>query len=114
MCKVGDMRFNSIIPIILISSLTALATDLPRPLADHPGNIFVAGERVVVPTTAPAGNWKLSDYDRVSKDVAAADGKIDLGNLPVGYYELRRDKDPGRITVGVIAPLAAPTPPTSP
>src|SRR5205823_806992 len=105
-----DMRF---LCILLLASL-ATAAELPRPRSDHPGNIFLAGERVVVSVPAPDTSWKLSDYERVTRTMAAEDGKLDLGELPIGYYELRGGDEKDRITVGVIAPLAAPTPPTSP
>src|SRR6266511_2125339 len=88
--------------LILLAASSLLAAATPRPLPDHPGNIFVEGEDVVLPaTTQPA---KLFDYD--GHEVAAR------GKLPIGYYELRPENGP-RITLGVIAPLKAPTPATS-
>jgi hypothetical protein len=107
---------------------------IPKPLPDHPGNVFLTGEDVVVPMPSAkeeqGGAWRLVDYE--GKTVAegkAADGKATLGKLPVGYYELRRVVDAPsptpppqggeaprqpRVTVGVLAPLGAPTPMTSP
>ena len=44
------------------------------------------------------------------------EGRAELGKLPVGYYELRGDGGAGsnRVTLGVLEPLRAPTPLTSP
>lgn len=105
------MRF--LLPILLLVPIT-FARDLPHPLPDHPGNIFVAGEHVVVSVPKSDGAWKLLDYEKKSTDVTAKDGKIDLGELGVGYYELRNPNAPDKITLGVIAPLKAPTPDNSP
>ncbi len=55
------------------------------------------------------------DYDHKVTDVTSKDGKLDLGKLPIGYYELRRGNETEKTTtVGVIAPLSAPTPDDSP
>jgi hypothetical protein len=93
---------------------------LPRPLANHPGNIFLQTEdvTVLVPPSLPR-EWKLIDYDRKVMAVAKVeDGKVSLGRLPVGYYELRpqnaADVLTNRLSVGVLAPLKVPTPSTSP
>lgn len=98
---------------------------IPKPLPEHPGNVFVAGEEVVIALTpstlqAPETPWQLVDYDgnTVAQGAAAKDGKAVLGKLPVGYYELRRVKsgvpEQDRLTIGVLAPLRAPTPRSSP
>ena len=97
-------------------SSQAAAREIPAPLADHPGNIFLAGETVVVPLPAGEGTrWTAVDYD--GHPVAtgtAVDGRATLGKLDTGYYEVRRDGDKAMTTVGVLAPLQAPTPLTSP
>jgi hypothetical protein len=105
------MRALLIVTLLVLPSFAA--APLPRPLPEHPGNIFEAGERVVVPVDVP-GDWTMTDYDGTSTSVAARDGKVDLGERGIGYYELRHAGRPGRITIGVIAPLTAPTPATSP
>ncbi|MGD0091103.1 MAG: hypothetical protein ABSE73_14390 [Planctomycetota bacterium] len=96
---------------------------IPKPLPDHPGNIFLAGEEAAVPlppaNDAKSQAWRLADYEgKTVAEGTAADGKAALGKLSVGYYELRRvvDGTPQnpRVTVGVLAPLDAPTPATSP
>ena len=37
--------------------------DLPKPLLEHPGNVFLAGEDVVVELPKNDGGWSLLDYD---------------------------------------------------
>ena len=92
---------------------------LPKPLADHPGHIFVAGEDVTVTLPAATQNaWRAVDYDGKTVAQGQGGGPIHLGRLPVGYYEVRRDGAAAgaaaHISLGVLAPLAVPTPKTSP
>jgi hypothetical protein len=93
----------------------APARTLPKPLPEHPGNVFLAGEEVVVSLpregTAP---WRVLDYDGKLVAEDKEPGKIALGKLPVGYYEIPREDGKPLIGIGVLAPLAAPTPKTSP
>jgi hypothetical protein len=91
---------------------------IPRPLPSHPGNIFLAGEEVSVPlpgvTNAP---WRALDYEgRVVATGEVRAARAELGRLPVGYYEVFCGGDglSNRTTLGVIAPLKAPTPLSSP
>jgi hypothetical protein len=92
------------------------AEDKPvaRPLSNHPGNVFLSGEDVVVPLSAQDGaTWRSVDYD--GKPVASGTvhgGKARLGRLAVGYYELRQGA--AATTIGVLAPLQAPVPKSSP
>lgn len=97
-----------------------LVRHVPSPLSGHPGNVFVAGQSVSLawPWQDSAG-FQLSDYDgQILESGRAIDGKVDLGALPVGYYEVRaEDTDtpaPRRIALAVLAPLKAPTPLDSP
>ncbi len=92
---------------------------IPHPLPAHPGNIFLAGEQVVVEAPSRNGrDWRAVDYEgtKVADGPCEADGRARLGKLPVGYYEVFCG--PGgasnRVTVGVVEPLRAPTPLTSP
>src|SRR5438067_1541752 len=95
---------------------------LPKPLAGHPGNVFVVGEQVMVALPKgekQGGTWQLVDYEgHTVANGTNADDKIILGKLPGGYYELKRlgDGQPEkqRVTIGVVATLVAPTPLTSP
>ena len=92
---------------------------IPHPILSHPGNVFLAGENVTVPAL-PAGDgdtWRAVDYEgRVVAEGRVSGGPIELGRLPVGYYELRRG--PGNATnwvsLGVLEGLRAPTPLSSP
>ncbi|NLE37922.1 MAG: hypothetical protein GX621_07845 [Pirellulaceae bacterium] len=105
--------------LLASNALTAAERVIPRPLPDHPGNLFVEGEDVVigVPETADA-TWRVVDYDgRVVAEIRGK-GKLVLGRLPIGYYELhpaRAEAAAGRpISLGVVAVLQSPTPATSP
>src|SRR5271169_1662524 len=63
---------------------------IPRPLASHPGNIFLEGEQVSV--AAPSGGiqtWRAIDYEgKTAAEGRVETGRAELGKLPVGYYEL--------------------------
>jgi hypothetical protein len=91
---------------------------IPPTLPSHPGNIFLAGESVVV--AAPPGEvetWRAVDYDgKLAAHGLLKDGKAEVGPLPVGWYKIVRGV--GHITnrtfACVIEPLRAPTPLTSP
>ena len=91
-----------------------------RPLPDHPGNVFLAGEEVSIPldSHAPSG-WQAVDYDgHVRTNGVMVEGRAWLGRLPVGYYEVRtldsgNPSSPG-IAVAVLEPLRHPVSPGSP
>ena len=88
---------------------------LPKPLPEHPGNVFLAGEEIVVPLPGDwTGAWRVLDYDGKQIAEGKGTGKISLGKLPVGYYEIPREDGKPPIGIGVLTPLAAPTPKTSP
>jgi hypothetical protein len=89
---------------------------LPKPLPNHPGNIFQAGEEVQVSLPPKAtGEWKLFGIENKQiGDAHPVPEKVDLGKLSVGYYELRGEQPADKVYIGVIAPLVAPTPMTSP
>ena len=87
---------------------------IPAPLPDHPGNVFLAGEEVSVPVAAKDGEaWEAVDYDgKKINEGKVAGGRAGLGHLPVGWYEVREGGE--AVSAGVLAPLKAPTPVTSP
>ncbi|HOX56544.1 MAG TPA: hypothetical protein P5205_20365 [Candidatus Paceibacterota bacterium] len=93
---------------------------IPRALPPHPGNIFLRGEAVVVEAavkSVPA--WRVVDYEgrMVAEGRLDDDGRARLGKLPVGYYEVLSGgggAGTNRVTVGVLEPLRAPTPLSSP
>jgi hypothetical protein len=118
----GEIALWTIIVISILNPIApALAArGLPKPLPDHPGNIFLEGEDVTVAIpSGKGGRWQLHDYENeIVRKGTNVNSKVTLGKLPVGYYELRNE-DSGntatsRITIGVLSPLTAPTPLTSP
>jgi hypothetical protein len=92
---------------------------MPRPLPSHPGNIFLAGETVTVPAL-PASDgeaWRAVDYEgRIVAEGRIKAGSVELGRLPVGYYEVWRGGAgaTNRLSIGVLEGLRAPTPLSSP
>jgi hypothetical protein len=93
--------------------------DVPRPLSTHPGNIFLAGEVVTlpVPPSGEGDSWRAVDYEgKAVAEGPVTAGPVELGRLPVGYYELRRTgaSAASRVTIGVLEGLRAPTPLSSP
>jgi len=91
---------------------------IPKPLSTHPGNVFLAGERVVVPApSGDAGTWRAIDYDgKLIAEGTVQDGRAELGLLPAGYFEVLRAAGTGtnRVSVGVLKGLRCPTPAYSP
>jgi hypothetical protein len=72
--------------------------------ADHPGNVFLAGDDVRVTVPKTWAGWRAIDIDR--KEVghgAAGEGAVDLGKLPIGYFEVREKDGPGMVTAAVLA-----------
>lgn len=107
--------------VLLTAGAAEGSRSIPKPLPHHPGNFFLSGESIVValPPEATGGDWRLVDYEgRTVAQGTNAAGPITLGQLPVGYYELQplREGLPekSRVSLGVLAPLVAPTPRTSP
>jgi hypothetical protein len=106
--------------LLTIANINALADTavrtLPKPLPSHPGNIFLAGEEVVLPIpTNEIGAWRLLDYDgkELGKPVAQ-EGKLDLGCLSVGFYSVHAESPTRWISCAVLEPLKSPTPYDSP
>ncbi len=103
----------------LLAEATADTRAVPHPLPSHPGNLFLAGENVTLPAP-PAGDgdsWRVVDYEgRSVAEGRVNAGPIELGRLPVGYYELRRTAGTATnwIPIGVLEGLRAPTPLSSP
>jgi len=94
------------------------ARRIPEPLANRPGNIFLVGEPISVPLPgASQDRWRLVDYEeRELTQVTPVNGRAEVGRLPVGFYRLRPVDGPAAwwVSLGVLAPLRAPTPTTSP
>ncbi len=88
---------------------------IPRPLPAHPGNVFIEGEEVVVPLPQGDSRWSLVNYDgQAVGEFTAQDGRAALGKRSVGFYRLQQAGSSNWISFGVLAPLHAPTSPTSP
>ncbi|HTL30628.1 MAG TPA: glycosyl hydrolase, partial [Tepidisphaeraceae bacterium] len=117
MKRAGSYRKCGFVVALFLLTVTVRAGgDTPRPLPNHPGNIFVEGENVsLAGDSKQAGGWKLVDYDgKTIKEAKSGAEPMEFGKLPIGYYELRGADGKTQTTIGVIAPLAAPTPKTSP
>ena len=114
----GSLLFSHLVLAAALAGDTPPAPprSVPTPLSSHPGHIFVAGEEVIVPAPPTSeGEWQVTDYeDRRVTSVRAANGRLTLGRLPVGFYRLRQSGQEQAVFVGVIAPLRAATPTTSP
>lgn len=116
------MKLAISLGLLLITAATpakaadSMARGVPKPLADHPGNVFLSGEEVILRVPAgQADGWRVLDYE--DKELAVArpkEGRVNLGKLPVGFYRLRGQEPTNWISCAVLAPLPAPTPSTSP
>ncbi len=103
--------------------------DTPRPAADHPGNVFMAGAPVSVSVSAsgPSGEVRWQALDERAKVVAEGTGRpgkteaglrLNLGTLPLGWYRVNLLDVEGKpvqgTTAAVLAPWAGPVPQDSP
>ena len=92
---------------------------------DHVGNVYLLGECVSVPIPDGIENvrqWRVAD--EMEREIArgeladAESNRVDLGDLPVGWYWIglfgALGEELGWTTAAVLAPLAAPTPQDSP
>lgn len=110
----GETATCAVLILLLTGPLTGMTGPTPAPLPDHPGNVFLVGEEVMVRPAAGGGEWTLEDYDGQKRTVQATDGVIRLGRLPVGFYRLRQPGQAAWTSMAVLQPLAAPTPSNSP
>ena len=102
-----------------------IARRVPVPAADHPGNVFVAGEEVSAKVAAnlssKAVRWRVLD-DRASIVAQGAIEKderiVKLGDPGIGWYRIEFLGDDGKVlgwtTAAVLARLAEATPQDSP
>lgn len=101
----------SVLALCSLLAVSSLASEPPRPLPHHPGNIFIEGEEVNVPPPFP-GRGHLLDYDdRLIRDVADRGGNLRLGKLPLGWYRVVSESDTNRwVSLAVLSPpIAAPS-----
>ncbi len=99
------------------SAHTAARVRSPEPLPGHPGNIFIAGEEIIIPAPPGEGTtWQTFNYDeKLIGEGEIQNGKAILGALPVGYYEVSRSGNKTNcVSIGVVEELRVPTPLTSP
>ena len=96
---------------------------VPQPLPGHPGNVFLAGEAVVVPAPSDAAwtRFRVLDEAGETQGQGAREGdggRVSAGTLPIGWYRIEfLDASGGTApwtTAAVLAPLTAPVPPDSP
>jgi len=72
--------------------------------SEHPGNVHVLGENVRVPIPATWAGWRVVDIDGQEIDSGKVrEGHADLGELPIGYFEVLEQDGPGKITAAVVA-----------
>jgi len=94
--------------------------EVPTTTADHPGNIFLAGESVTIQVPQEqAVRWRaVDDANNVVAQGEVSDASARLGTLGVGWYRLELVDASGavvaRATAGVLSRLGAPTPQDSP
>jgi len=92
----------------------AESRSIPHPLPSHPGNVFVAGEDILIKLPSAQTTWKLLNYEGITlKEGRTENEMAQLGRLPVGYYEIKTSES-ARISLGILEPLHALTPTNSP
>lgn len=124
----GERPGNRDRPKELWRSLQEISREVPAPAAGHPGNVFVAGEEVIVkvpgPLSSMAVRWQALD-DRKSLVNQATLEKSDGGNRAVtigkpgiGWYRVEFLDAAGKVvgwtTAAVLARLAEPVRQDSP
>src|SRR3954453_18616496 len=89
------MRF--VVPILVVFARSGFSSD-------HPGNVFVVGERVAIAVPPTWLGWRAIDIDgKVLGQGVAGQATADLAQLPVGYFEIRQRDGSGRISAAVVA-----------
>ncbi len=89
---------------LVVASLFSLLGSPIAFAADHPGNVFVAGEQVSVPVPAQWSGWRAVDIEGKEVGHGSSQGTMaELGKLPIGYFEILEKGGPGKITAGVVA-----------
>ncbi len=107
----------------------ATQRESPRPLPDHPGNVFLAGEtvRIPLPSTLPAAaiEWRLLDDQRrvlrsgaLPSATKAERELLPVGTLEIGWYRLEfgtaNEPDQAWTSLAVLRRLSKPVPADSP
>src|SRR5438445_8370965 len=72
--------------------------------SDHPGNVFVAGDKVGIAVPSTWAGWRAVDIDgKEFGHGTSVNATAELGQLPIGYFEVRQSDGPGKITAAVVA-----------
>jgi hypothetical protein len=114
-----SLSLGILLAVLASAASPAGGRTVPVPLPDHPGNVYLAGEKVrmILPVLDLAA-WRVTDYEgKTVVEGRTTSGRAEFGPLPVGWYELRwgeGDSPNLRASLAVLQPLAAPTPETSP
>ncbi len=85
----------------------------PTPGKQHPGNIFLHGEKVII-DLPHKGSWTLADYDGRRIRTFGNTSRAVVRKLPVGFYRLSREGDINTVSLAVLERLKSPTPLSSP
>jgi hypothetical protein len=92
--------------LIAIFALTSLSQSAFS--AEHSGNIYRVGEDVRIALPSDWTEWRAIDIDnKVVRRGQALNGVAPLGELPVGYYEVRTNDRPDRITAAMLPKIIA-------
>jgi hypothetical protein len=76
--------------------------------SEHPGNVYLVGDEVRVALPVEWAEWRAIDID--NNEVGRGtlqNGVAVLGKLRIGYYEVRNEEGPERITAAVLPKIAA-------
>ncbi len=104
--------------LVALAALSACAAmPSPRVTTPVPANLFYAGEPAVITVRgAQAGaHWRITDawgQERLAGRIAAPVARLDVAELPPGYYELTGSAPP-LDTPTSFAIMARPTPPSA-
>src|ERR1043166_5400230 len=117
---IGKFFWRNILWLLILvqqgsASAPSYERRVPTPLAAHPGNIFFEGEEVSVPLAVRGAGWTLFDSDgRILAEPDLSEGRAVPGRLPAGFYRLEQASGSNWVSLGVLTPLSAPTPASSP
>lgn len=112
-----------------VSKTSTLRRGIPTPLPEHPGNIFLAGESVIIPipeaVSPNATHWRLLDdqgatlrQGALPSATAEPRRTLSFGQLGLGWYRVefgsKEQPDQAWTALAVLSRLPAPVPLDSP
>src|SRR5947208_8122885 len=67
---------------------SAAQRKIPKPLPTHPGNIFQAGEEIILtlPSVNTAGSQVMDYQGKIVEEIPIQNGRANPGKLSSGYY----------------------------